>query len=246
METTHDTPAVGERAAICNICGATFTYRPLLFEGHEVFTRHACPDCSAAAAEAQRRATEARQAAETARQRALEWQRVCPPLYRDSDPARLPQEPLRRVLAWPRGPRGLILFGDSGQGKTRSAFLLLRQLVESGARCEAIHGVAFGDEVTTRLSRFEGTTWLKRYDRAGVLLFDDLGKEPATERVQTELFGLVERRTAQFRPLIVTTQLAPDELAERYTGHVADALIRRLREFCEPVQFQLTKTTLGI
>ncbi|MFA6545000.1 MAG: ATP-binding protein [Limisphaerales bacterium] len=246
METTHDTHQPGSRTAICTVCREPFTYTPLLFEGREVFTRHACPDCSTAAAEAQRVAEQAARAAEAARLRALEWQRVCPPLYRESDPARLPQEPLRRVLAWTRGPRGLILFGDSGQGKTRSAYLRLRPLVDAGVRCEAIHAVAFGDEIATRFSRFEGTAWLKRYERAEVLLFDDLGKEPATERVQTELFGLVERRTAQFRPIIVTTQLAPDELAERYTGHVADALIRRLREFCEPVQFPLSKTTLGI
>lgn len=246
MEHTHDTHPPGSRAAICAVCGAPFTYTPLFFDGQEVFTRHACPACSAAAAEAQRVATQAAQAAEAARRRALEWERICPPLYRESEASRLPQDPLRRVLAWQRAARGLILFGDSGQGKTRSAFMLLRQLVDAGVRCEAIHAVAFGDEIATRLSRFEGTAWLRRYERAEVLLFDDLGKEPATERVQTELFGLVERRTAQFRPIIVTTQLAPDELAERYTGHVADALIRRLREFCEPVQFPLTKATLGL
>ncbi|MEQ2010349.1 MAG: hypothetical protein ABMA26_26485 [Limisphaerales bacterium] len=205
METTPDTQAPGSRAAICTVCGEPFTYTPLLFEGQEVFTRHACPACSAAAAEAQRRAAEAREAAEIARQRALEWQRICPPLYRDSDPARLPQEPLRRLLAWPRGPRGLILYGDSGQGKTRSAFLLLRQLVESGARCEAVNGVTFGDKISRMFSQnraeaMENQVWLNGCLRADVLLFDDLGKEPSTDRVQTELFGLVERRTAQFPP----------------------------------------------
>lgn len=79
-----------------------------------------------------------------------------------------------------------------------------------------------------------------------MLRLDDLGKEPATDRVQLELFGLLERRNAQLRPVIATTQLPPDELAERYSGHVADALIRRLREFCEPVQFPFTKATLGL
>jgi len=45
---------------------------------------------------------------------------VCPPLYRASDPDRLPCGPdkLQQVLAWKLGERGLLLHGATRKGLT--------------------------------------------------------------------------------------------------------------------------------
>lgn len=171
------------------------------------------------------------------------WKRfceVCPPLYQSCDPDRLPCGPegLRKVLAWQYGPRGLLLHGATGRGKTRAAWLLVRRLLDEGREVVAFDAVSFSHEVQRRFSGDgDGPKWADRLAQIAVIFFDDAGKCRLTDRGEAELFGLIERRMANCRPIIATTNFVGDTLAANLRDDVGRALVRRLRESCERLAF---------
>jgi DNA replication protein DnaC len=164
---------------------------------------------------------------------------ICPKLYQSSDPARLPAGPLARAMAWQYGARGLILTGETGKGKTRIAWLLLRRvLIEDVKRLRFywFDCVGFGHAIGQHYKDEDAEKWLEKLGTADLVFFDDLGKLKLTERAETELFGLVERRCANELPMIVTTNDTGDSLAARMTENRGPAMMRRLREFCDVIK----------
>lgn len=168
--------------------------------------------------------------------RYLSWRSICPPLYQDTDPAKLP-EAGRSVLGW-TGPRGLLLGGPAGRGKTRTAYLVLKAQHMAGLRVAAFDCVEFGHQCAERFAAGDGEAWVRRLARLDVVLLDDVDKPRFTERVESELFGLVEKRAANRLPIIATTQTSPKELAGKFGSAARGAgLARRLVDFCETVAF---------
>lgn len=164
-----------------------------------------------------------------------EFERVCPPLYRDTDPLKLPCNPevTKLVLGWVYGPKGLVLHGATGRGKTRLAYLLVRRLVLDGHSVSAFDPLSFAHRVGETFGEYQGERFIREQQRVDVLMLDDLGKAKLTERAEAELFGLVEHRIAHFKPLIVTTNFVGDKLSDKLSEDRATPLVRRLREFNE-------------
>jgi len=73
---------------------------------------------------------------------------------------------------------------------------------------------------------------LETLRRAEVLFIDDLGKEKFTERVESELYDLVETRTAHLRPILWTSNATATRLKEMLSADRGEPIIRRLKEFC--------------
>lgn len=199
-----------------------------------------CSACKAemdrAAAGLRARETELKKEAVLAARQAS-WCKICPPLYRDTDRDRLPPAPLARVLAWRPGPRGLLLLGPTGAGKTRAAYLLLRDLWEKGLDIRAFDCAAFAHEVGRRFRDGTGEDWTDSLATAALVFLDDVGKSVFTERAEAELFALVERRAANVLPTLATTNLPSAELSQRLSADRSEPLIRRLREFSDVVTF---------
>ncbi len=70
------------------------------------------------------------------------WLGLCPPIYRETDIHRLPPE-AAKVTQWQYGPRGLVVVGPTGVGKTRAMWLLLKRLVYEGRHVRALNAVEF-------------------------------------------------------------------------------------------------------
>ena len=222
----------------CLSCGNQFVASPLVWNGRTVFEPshcHACSDQHERRLKAERHAASA--ACRKSDQQAL-WEAICPPLYADTDPRRIPQAPLAKVMAWECGPRGLVLHGATGKGKTRAAFLLLHRLhFTDRKQVVAFHGNAFSHQCARAFGDQTGEAWIEKLAETDILFFDDLGKGRFTERVEAELFGLIELRLANLRPVIVTTNFVGDGLAGKLTDDRGGPLVRRLREFCEGITF---------
>ncbi len=160
------------------------------------------------------------------------WRFRCPPLYRETDPSRLNQDDLKRIMAWEAKTKGLLLMGETGVGKTRAAYLVLRKHFDAGRQLLTFDATDFGDRCADAYAQGNGLIWMKGVTEADIVFLDDLGKCKFTERTETALFGVIEKRSAHLRPTLVTTNCNADQLSDQL-GKTAKPLIRRLREFSD-------------
>jgi len=167
------------------------------------------------------------------------WAATCPPIYRETDIDRLPDiSACMRVLAWQYGERGMILTGDSRAGKTRSCWLLLRGLFDGGRTIRAFDGIGWFFAVGSAFRDMEhAERWLDSLTRVDVLFFDDIFRGRMTDAQDMALWGVIERRMASRKPMIVTTNATGASLEAR-CGPSVIPIIARLRECCEVVTFK--------
>ena len=185
--------------------------------------------------------------------RAERWRNLCPPAYHATNFAdpRLAHNAaqLAKVLGWQYGPRGLLLAGPTGGGKTRSLWALLRRLAcDEGRDFSFWNAQDLAAEITANV-RFgvdEARAFIGCLAKVPVLVIDDLGQEATTagqeDRVRSWLFRLFDRRVELGLPLLVSTNATAEQLAGTEGGKSAvraDPLLRRLLETAEPVKFTM-------
>lgn len=182
------------------------------------------------------------------------WTEIVPSQYQVTNKTLLPRPDLAEtILQFERrdDPAGVLLFGSSGQGKTRCAFLLLEKWLYSsrrGWRFNYVEGSAIADAANAR-SRSGGVgDWIDEITATNALFIDDLGHGNFSNSYAEALRRIIERCTANNVPLIVTLQFDGRALLKQWTreepGKVetAKAILRRLSEFCRPVNFDRPKT----
>ena len=193
------------------------------------------------------------------------YERV-PEIYRQTDPQKLPNRAAYdRLMAMDMHARGVVAFGPTGSGKTRAVYdkLMADHYVparsEDGPCFYAVNAVDLSERV--RIQSFKEPDRLAAYLRAlrsesedeelddstlpyaELLFIDDLHVAKFTPRYAEELYRIVEHRTRAGRPLLITCQMVGDKLVEKLAGdnpamrETAEAIVRRIREFCEPVNF---------
>lgn len=166
-----------------------------------------------------------------ARRKTVSWfDRNCPEAFKTYDPNLLPDlHGFEKIQTWEFGDKGLLVVGVTGSGKTRSAWTLIRNLSKRGISVIVMDSIRFGSECH-RASLTGDFDWADRLSEVDLLVLDDLGKGKFTERVQADLFGIIDRRTSNLRPMVITTQLNPKELGAMLSPDRRDALLRRMRE----------------
>jgi DNA replication protein DnaC len=156
-----------------------------------------------------------------------------PPLFQETDRDRLPQQWLQ-VAAWDK-KTSLLLIGPSGSGKTRCVWELMKIVMPLQSEVAIFDSVEFGRELGRRFKSDDDDVyeWLGSLGKTvPLVVFDDLGKLKLTERVETELFGVIDQRYANKLPIIATTQLGAAELSGAMRDDRGTAMVRRIREMC--------------
>ena len=194
-----------------------------------------CESC----AEAERVKRLGQQRQEEIAQRRAEWNRICPPMYLKFDAALLPQSAkgkLEEVLRWRPRKRGLIIKGQTGKGKSFLAYALAGKLfIELGVRVQVFDCLDFAHRYGRLSAEYRADEWMDGLAESPLLFFDDFGKLKMTDRIEAELFGLIERRMSHERPLVMTTNDTSETLAARMTPDRGEPFVRRLREWCDVV-----------
>lgn len=235
-EIAQPEPEPERRTIPCKECGAYFETEVVNLNGRE-FCGKVCPACIARI----NRETEAEATAASGEAAQRAWEALCPPLYRDTDLNRLsiPEKAIREVLGWSPGPNGLSLAGGTGKGKTRLIFVLLKQLHFAGHKIHAISSKSFERHCTRMFGDHpqanESRAIIDKCQTVEILFLDDIGKERMTDRVESELYGLIEDRTANMKPILWTSNGDSKRLEAMLSEDRGQPIIRRLKEFSRTI-----------
>jgi DNA replication protein DnaC len=162
---------------------------------------------------------------------------IMPKIFRRTTRDRLPYpQLLDTALRWQWGAMGLLFVGQTGSGKSRVAWEVVKRECLAGRRFAAIDET-FGTTVSKHLFQniLAYEQWLIKLCHVPLLLIDDVTHCTMTDRVEEALFRIVDERTKQERPIIMTTNETGETLAAKIGGTKGEPLARRLREFCETI-----------
>jgi DNA replication protein DnaC len=152
---------------------------------------------------------------------------------------------------------GLYLSGKPGTCKTRAVVAILEKFCRENisiafvpsTRLAELFRFQFKDDEYEKPMSVLGGRWdqlstgqqsrniLHEIASAGVLVIDDIGKEKATARYETEILALLEHRTGSFLTTLYTSNFAPIDLVLRFSEDQGSAIIRRIVEFSKCVAF---------
>jgi len=177
------------------------------------------------------------------------WEDLCPSAYKETKtthsgfPASIYET---KVATWKFGRKGLLLFGSTGSGKTRSLFLLLERLVLKEKRnVKVFFSGAWSDFVADNCLGDEDAMHAKRsLAKCDILVFDDLMAETMSQRAEGVLLDTIDMRLREAKPIFATTMYTGKMLTESKKIHDLQrclALLRRLTEACETVNFAVKK-----
>ena len=126
-----------------------------------------------------------------------------------------------------RRPANLLLFGAPGLGKTHLSAAIAREVSGRG------YSVVY-DTAAHVFDRFESQKFNREDDAAAadvervmqcdLLILDDLGTEMTTAFVQSALYQIVNTRLMDRRSTIISTNLTPDRIAQRYSPQLSSRL----------------------
>ena len=177
------------------------------------------------------------------------WDAACPSIMHEinMDHAGLHQNlpAIRAVMAWEQQPRGMLITGPTGTGKSRASWQLMRKLAEQAREDRHFTASEFFTAMQARVNygRDDAGEWVRAMARAPIVFIDDLGQEAVAaskqDWAQGWFFQFLDQRLGNALPLIITTNMTSEQIAGASTSQIrSDPLIRRLLELCEIVRFR--------
>ena len=224
----------------CVDCAKPFDSESIEAMGRVIYTQTRCDSCQNAAQQASKMADKVRTAEEQTKARGEAYSAICPPLYRDTDPARIHSTFLRASAEWQFGAQGIGFVGIAGKGKTRAAFLLCQRMIEEGRSVHAVTATRLAKACAYQFSdnkdeKAASEKEIQRAYKAKVWFLDDLGKQRMTERGEMELYAILEHRTANLLPTVWTANAKSATLQNMFTPDRGEAIMRRIVEFSQVV-----------
>ena len=120
----------------------------------------------------------------------------------------------------------LLLFGAPGLGKTHLSAAIAREVIAKGY--SVVYDTAarvFEQFEQQKFAREEeAASDVERVLRCDLLILDDLGTEMATAFVQSALYQIVNTRLQERRATIISTNLSPEKLRQRYSPQIASRI----------------------
>lgn len=123
--------------------------------------------------------------------------------------------------------RGLLFFGEVGRMKTTLACCIAREAIKQGVGVYFISMPELMDTLTS-MSRNKDPTEFRKFEdkikHTRILILDDFGAEYPAGWVLNKVDAIITNRYNNMLPIIITTNMLPDEIKERYVQRVFDRL----------------------
>lgn len=129
--------------------------------------------------------------------------------------------------------KGLLLYGNVGAGKSYIASCIANALIDKGYTVKMTN---FAKIIKRMQGKFEGRQeYLDSLNKCELLIIDDLGIERQSEFAQEVVFDVIDSRYKTGLPMIVTTNLLPNDF--KAPNNVTKSRIYdRILEKCFPVE----------
>lgn len=131
----------------------------------------------------------------------------------------------------------LLFYGSTGLGKTFLSTCIAEEVAERGF--SVAYDTAINIIATYEIIKFgngngeEAAERVARYERADLLIIDDMGTEMVSTFTVSVLYNLINNRLMAKQPMIINTNLLPEQLSDKYSPAVAS----RLRGEFKPLHF---------
>ncbi|WP_167627549.1 DnaA ATPase domain-containing protein [Peptoniphilus vaginalis] len=137
---------------------------------------------------------------------------------------------------------GLLIYGKPGTGKSFLSFCIANYLLDNGIKVIACSISTILEKIREYSSFGDNkmTVFNNELKKADLLIIDDLGSENSSEWVNSKIYEVIDLRYRSEKPLIVTTNLEPDNLKKKLTNK--DGITRtydRIFEICRPIDMNI-------
>ena len=129
--------------------------------------------------------------------------------------------------------RSLLLHGTTRLGKTRAAWEVFRRYWKTYYRQQKYVTMRnFELNIEQGFENYDHSKRVQSLINVPLLFIDDLGKEKTTQRVACDLFAVIDERTINHRPTIITTNFNSAGLLDRFDDkELGQALIGRFADY---------------
>ena len=147
-----------------------------------------------------------------------------------SSPHELMRATYRRAQSYaqsfPAEGQSLLFSGATGLGKTYLSACIARVVADRGFSVSyAPVGQLFAAFEDDKFRPQPDVSRTEPFFTSDLLILDDLGTEMTTQFTISVLYQLLNTRLMEKKPVILSTNLAPNELAARYTPQIASRLL---------------------
>jgi DNA replication protein DnaC len=164
------------------------------------------------------------------------WETICDKAYQGFDRSMLPESSLRAcdaILRWEHSKRGCGLSGESRKGKTYIMTELMRRQYAKGYSVWMPTAGTFAYQSGSTFGN-ERREMMDKCLNSDLLFIDDIGNARFTDRVEKDLFHVLEQRRRNLRPVFVTINGKGSDLKAILSEQSAAPIVNRLRdEVCE-------------
>lgn len=122
----------------------------------------------------------------------------------------------------------LLMCGATGLGKTHLSLAIAKKAAEKGY--DVVYGSA--QNLMTRLEKEHFSNQRSEYTgseqallECDLLIIDDLGAEFSTQFTVAALYNIINTRMMSGLPVIISTNLSPEELEKKYTQRITSRII---------------------
>ena len=123
--------------------------------------------------------------------------------------------------------RGLLFFGEVGRMKTTLAVCVARAVIEKGRSVFFISMPELLDTLIS-MSKNKDTKELRDFEHriktVSLLILDDFGAEYPNDWILNKVDAIITHRYNEMKSVIITTNMMPSEIKERYVQRVYDRL----------------------
>lgn len=130
--------------------------------------------------------------------------------------------------SFPCGGESLLFIGRTGLGKTHLSLAIANQVAKSGAAV----AYASAQDLVDRAERAKfgrdmggDAQFVQGALTCDLLILDDLGTEFSSQMAAATLFQVVNTRLLERRSTIISSNLSPQELQERYSERLASRIL---------------------